>query len=204
MAMSGLISNRNFGSFVASGNSYRLRKDVSLQRGGISVSGVSVIRYGNWNGKERVSRCQHTMHCRMDSCLEENVSKQIQMFDNKRELFSPLSRQSKHCSNFKLKACKKSYSYLCSARFGSSNVGQRKVNRFRACYKSEDNDIEEPKIDRLQSTEGTGEAILLEGNLNQISPWWQQFPKRWVIVLLCFTAFLLCNMDRVSNIFFCL
>lgn len=29
-------------------------------------------------------------------------------------------------------------------------------------------------------------------------PWWEQFPKRWVIVLLCFSAFLLCNMDRVS------
>lgn len=23
------------------------------------------------------------------------------------------------------------------------------------------------------------------------------FPKRWVIVVLCFSAFLLCNMDRV-------
>ncbi|XP_022732202.1 sodium-dependent phosphate transport protein 1, chloroplastic isoform X4 [Durio zibethinus] len=29
-------------------------------------------------------------------------------------------------------------------------------------------------------------------------PWWEQFPKRWVIVLLCFSAFLLCNMDRVN------
>lgn len=26
-----------------------------------------------------------------------------------------------------------------------------------------------------------------------------EFPKRWVIVLLCFSAFLLCNMDRVSD-----
>ncbi|XP_004500238.1 sodium-dependent phosphate transport protein 1, chloroplastic isoform X2 [Cicer arietinum] len=30
------------------------------------------------------------------------------------------------------------------------------------------------------------------------SPWWQVFPKRWVIVILCFSAFLLCNMDRVN------
>lgn len=28
--------------------------------------------------------------------------------------------------------------------------------------------------------------------------WWEEFPKRWVIVILCFSAFLLCNMDRVS------
>ena len=83
-----------------------------------------------------------------------------------------------------------SYSYLSSAPFGSSDVGQRKVNMFCACYKSEDNDIGETMIDRL-STEGTGEAILLEGNLNQISPWRQQFPKRWVIVLLCFTAWVI-------------
>ncbi|XP_058743972.1 ascorbate transporter, chloroplastic-like [Vicia villosa] len=198
MAMSGLISNRNFGSFVASGNSYRSQKDSSLQRGGISVSGVSVTRYGNWIGKERVSRCQHTMHCRIGSTLEESVSKQIQMFDERREVFSPLSRRSNCCSNFKLKACKKSCSYLSSAPFSSSNVGRRKVNTLRACYKSEDSDIGEPKIDRLQSTEGSGEAILLDGNLSQVSPWWQQFPKRWVIVLLCFTAFLLCNMDRVN------
>lgn len=31
-----------------------------------------------------------------------------------------------------------------------------------------------------------------------IVPWWELFPRRWVIVLLCFSAFLLCNMDRVS------
>ncbi|KZV25742.1 putative anion transporter 1, chloroplastic [Dorcoceras hygrometricum] len=30
------------------------------------------------------------------------------------------------------------------------------------------------------------------------TPWLKQFPKRWVIVVLCFSAFLLCNMDRVN------
>ncbi|KAJ3693050.1 hypothetical protein LUZ60_012145 [Juncus effusus] len=29
-------------------------------------------------------------------------------------------------------------------------------------------------------------------------PWWKEFPKRWTVVLLCFFAFLLCNMDRVN------
>lgn len=29
----------------------------------------------------------------------------------------------------------------------------------------------------------------------------EKFPKRWVIVILCFSAFLLCNMDRVSSCF---
>lgn len=31
-------------------------------------------------------------------------------------------------------------------------------------------------------------------------PWWEEFPKRWIIVVLCFSAFLLCNMDRVSSL----
>lgn len=41
-----------------------------------------------------------------------------------------------------------------------------------------------------------GENIIAENEIR----WWEkdQFPKRWVIVLLCFSAFLLCNMDRVS------
>ena len=43
-----------------------------------------------------------------------------------------------------------------------------------------------------------GPDAILVGDTSNISPWWQQFPKRWTIVLLCFFAFLLCNMDRVS------
>ncbi|XP_017977628.1 PREDICTED: ascorbate transporter, chloroplastic isoform X4 [Theobroma cacao] len=34
--------------------------------------------------------------------------------------------------------------------------------------------------------------------MQEAVPWWQSFPKRWFIVLLCFAAFLLCNMDRVN------
>lgn len=206
---------------ILAGNSSGSQMDLSLQRGGISVSGVSVRRYGGWIGKDPLSRCQHVMHSQINSPLEERVSKQMQAFDNKGEHFSPLSRQSIRCLNFKLKASR-SHSYLSSAPLSGSNVEQREVfrlglikrkhpqtevgkaNIFRVSYKSEEYDIGETKMDRLQSTEGTGEAILVDGNMQQISPWWQQFPKRWVIVLLCFSAFLLCNMDRVSNFFWCL
>ncbi|WJX92647.1 Ascorbate transporter, chloroplastic, variant 2 [Trifolium repens] len=211
MTMSGLISNRNFGSFIASGNSYKSQKDLSSQRGGISVSGALVTWYGDRIAKDPLSRCQNAMHSHIGSSLEERVSKQIQTFNNKREIFSLLSQQSSRCSNFKLKTCKRSHSHLSSAPFSSSYIKQfglskrkhrqpevGKANKFRVCYKSEEYEFAEPNIDKLKSTEGTGEAILLEGNLHQISPWWQQFPKRWVIVLLCFTAFLLCNMDRVN------
>lgn len=47
------------------------------------------------------------------------------------------------------------------------------------------------KVLRTDDDGGGGNAITV--------PWWEQFPRRWVIVLLCFSAFLLCNMDRVSN-----
>ncbi|XP_078148225.1 putative anion transporter 4, chloroplastic isoform X2 [Carex rostrata] len=44
------------------------------------------------------------------------------------------------------------------------------------------------------------EAVLIGGEaIEEVAlPWWQQFPKRWTIVLMCFMAFLLCNMDRVN------
>lgn len=67
------------------------------------------------------------------------------------------------------------------------------VIRTRAGYKSEDYDITGEGLESLVSSEGASEAILVD----QTKPWWE-LPKRWVIVLLCFTAFLLCNMDRVS------
>lgn len=83
-------------------------------------------------------------------------------------------------------------------------LGVRKLSKVnRACvhYRSEEYDIDETKVDPVVSDEGTGEAIQLKGNGAPVSPWWQQLPKRWLIVLLCFTAFLLCNMDRVSILF---
>ena len=43
------------------------------------------------------------------------------------------------------------------------------------------------------------ESVLV-GETSEVSPWWQKFPKRWTIVVLCFFSFLLCNMDRVSHL----
>ncbi|KAL2335984.1 hypothetical protein Fmac_010430 [Flemingia macrophylla] len=198
MTMSGLISNRNFASFLASGNGYRSGKDISAQRGGISISDVSVAK------DIPFSRWQHKMYLPLEG--------RVRTSHNKGEHCSLVSRQSSQLRASGRSCC----SFLSSAPYGSNNVEQREVyrlglskrkhertgvgegNKFRACYKSEEYDIAETKMNPLQSAEGTGEAILLEGNLQQVSPWWHQFPKRWVIVLLCFAAFLLCNMDRVN------
>lgn len=70
------------------------------------------------------------------------------------------------------------------------------VTRTRAGFKSEDYEITGTDLDSVLSSEETNEVILAEG-IGQSNPWWKQFPKRWVMVLLCFGAFLLCNMDRV-------
>ncbi|CAN1308904.1 Ascorbate transporter, chloroplastic [Linum perenne] len=80
------------------------------------------------------------------------------------------------------------------------HFGSSKINRTCAYYKSEEEyDIPvEAAIDSLNSADGSGEAALVEGNVEQAGPWWKELPKRWVIVMLCFTAFLLCNMDRVN------
>lgn len=79
-----------------------------------------------------------------------------------------------------------------------NEYGNGKINRSLANYKSEESDITEGVVDSLPSADGSAEAVLVEGNLPNATPWWQQFPRRWVIVLLCFASFLLCNMDRVS------
>ena len=68
------------------------------------------------------------------------------------------------------------------------------VMRTRAEFKSEEHDFETPV-----SPEGASEASLPEG-AEPAKTWGSQFPKRWVMVLLCFAAFLLCNMDRVRLI----
>eukprot|EP01018_Ginkgo_biloba_P018642 Gb_01307 [translate_table: standard] len=41
------------------------------------------------------------------------------------------------------------------------------------------------------------DTVISQQDTEKDAPWWQEFPKRWVIVVLCFFAFLLCNMDRV-------
>lgn len=69
--------------------------------------------------------------------------------------------------------------------------------RTRADFKSEELDIRDSELEPLVSSEGVSGAVLLKG-VEQGKPWWEQFPKRWVMVLLCFSAFLLCNMDRVN------
>ena len=51
-------------------------------------------------------------------------------------------------------------------------------------------------MDSLKSLEGAGEVVFAEENLQNVSPWWQQFPKSWVIALLCFAAICISIMQH--------
>ncbi|KAJ7523416.1 hypothetical protein O6H91_18G050400 [Diphasiastrum complanatum] len=62
------------------------------------------------------------------------------------------------------------------------------------------------RTDNSQSTDSpklltkveTQAEVVLPAQKGAVLPWWKTLPKRWSIVLLCFFAFLLCNMDRVN------
>ncbi|KAK7394757.1 hypothetical protein VNO78_15295 [Psophocarpus tetragonolobus] len=206
MALGGLVSNRNFTSFIGPESVYQSGKDLSPQRRGISCAYVAC--YGGQIEKDSFTRCWHGMSFHAKQLLNEKVSKPIPTFHDEVQHCSSLSQNFVHM-NMKLKAGRRCQSYLSSDPYGSSLIQQKAVygpglkklgkeKMARVHYKSEDYDMTETNVDPLASTEGTGEAILMEGNVPQVSSWWQQFPKRWVIVLLCFAAFLLCNMDRVN------
>ncbi|XP_012489964.1 ascorbate transporter, chloroplastic [Gossypium raimondii] len=173
MAMSGLVSNRNFGHFIGSGILCRGEQAILLPRG------------------ERLSV----------AVVHGNIVKPISVSPNGRQLILlSLHHSDKSHRDYPQQISKGSFA-CCS--FSSSSPGgwleagdKDKIveNRTSAFYKSEEYDITEAKLDSLPSPDENNEAILVERDI----PWWQSFPKRWVIVLLCFAAFLLCNMDRVN------
>lgn len=82
-----------------------------------------------------------------------------------------------------------------------SLIGGRKSWRVWTDVKSKPCDVaadsERDSLNKFGSA--LNDSILRNGEavIDEI-PWWEEFPKRWMIVLLCFSAFLLCNMDRVS------
>ncbi|TVU34077.1 hypothetical protein EJB05_15903 [Eragrostis curvula] len=63
--------------------------------------------------------------------------------------------------------------------------------------KRSDCKAEQYEITGSPSSDVPADAVMV-GDTNEVSNWWQEFPKRWTIVLLCFFSFLLCNMDRVN------
>ncbi|KAG2330988.1 hypothetical protein Bca52824_002168 [Brassica carinata] len=177
MAIGGLISNRNLGFFIGSGNE----------------RGILYQRLGGLNGAELPNRVVMHLCCQRSNALSPS--------HQQRQFLSLQAATLQHALGHRRRSfgCFLLPGMGARLRFGDNikESGNSKINRSRASYKSEEES--DGVVDSLPSADGSAEAILVQGNLqNAASPWWQQFPRRWVIVLLCFASFLLCNMDRVN------
>lgn len=80
--------------------------------------------------------------------------------------------------------------------------GERGGGKAWADVKSEPYEVSDSISEPLKFEDVVSNVVVEEEDLDNVGPWWESFPKRWVIVLLCFSAFLLCNMDRVSSFHF--
>ncbi|BFG22004.1 hypothetical protein CerSpe_082780 [Prunus speciosa] len=205
MAISGLISNRNLGSFIDSGKVCQTNHAVVHRKGERLYNQGKAFYQTLCTPRGSVSKYSYSPYLRAISSSDANILKPTgRVHDEGDRLYLIMSLQSGIRSQSiitKQRSTGRCKNYLSSNHSSSSCILSRKldkVNRTRAYYKSEDNDITKPEVDSLSSIEGSSEAVLADGNVLKVSSWWEQFPKRWVIVLLCFTAFLLCNMDRVN------
>ncbi|KAJ4848296.1 hypothetical protein Tsubulata_047883, partial [Turnera subulata] len=184
MAIGSLISNRNFGSFLGSGQA------LSHQRGPRSAP--------NAPGSIFFRKLQGQMTTGVASGFSYSPFLQV-VGHSDEKIFNALATYPRQRRR-RCECCLSSDNSI--DHWLRPNGGQcrfARVNRLRAFYKPEEYDIPDTPVESLKSLEGSGEAVLVEGNVQgTTSPWWEQFPKRWVIVLLCFVAFLLCNMDRVN------
>lgn len=190
MAIGGFISNRNFGSFIGSGKVCPTGRAISRHRG--ERSGIASARYAQG------SIFYESLHCQMANGFTSGSScssfLQVAGHLDKKNL-KPLAtypQQRRGRCKCCLSVDPSLGSWLRPNKGKCQHFNHVKAIRTRTYYKSEEYDITEPAaLDSMKAAEGSSEVVLA-------SSWWEQVPKRWVIVLLCFTAFLLCNMDRVN------
>ncbi|XP_068645709.1 ascorbate transporter, chloroplastic-like [Aristolochia californica] len=210
MAVESLISSRNFGLFLVSGKAndteqaaiHRQRQNASVTRARL-LQGY--LKHKDIIPKNYTSCTARSFHpTRLSGLLSERTANLRVPFLGEMNHPFPNSLEKGlsdglHHANTKCKFSTRCVSFLSSDSSGGSWFQPRKLDklgisdgqcqpseirlatRTRADFKSEPYDITGPKLESLNS-----------------SYWWEQFPKRWVVVLLCFSAFLLCNMDRVN------
>ncbi|XP_022974609.1 ascorbate transporter, chloroplastic-like [Cucurbita maxima] len=210
MAIGSLVSNRNFGSFVGSGKLCKIEKTVS--HSAVERSVIFAAQYGKSNmffrksHGLRLSNCSLKISCSTflhamtqdgkilkppGVCTDKTVGRRLPFVQSTISWSRGKSRCYPHCTA----------AYILTSGpiwLQCQNFRHVKVNQTSAHYKSNDFDITKGDVDALAWAEGSGDALFIEGNDQIVSPWWDRFPKRWVIVMLCFFAFLLCNMDRVN------
>ncbi|XAR63048.1 hypothetical protein NMG60_11022849 [Bertholletia excelsa] len=226
MAIGSVLSNRDFGSFVGSGKVYKKEQDTAVHRRewsgfvsgqyshrkmfckSTSVRGESCflskcLFYPSHHlsapsyRKALRSNITHEYHGEHTLLLSQNHGDKFRGINSNQRIRAickchPFSTS---CSNYWAQPRKLDWFGITNREHPLSECV--KINMTRAEYRSEEYDITGMKLDSFVPSEGPSEAFLVEG-VQQTKRWWEQFPKRWVIVLLCFSAFLLCNMDRVN------
>ncbi|KAL7158758.1 hypothetical protein ABFS83_02G164500 [Erythranthe nasuta] len=195
MAIGAVLSHRNFGSFVGCGRlchgeaaRARLRSEHS------SVAAVQCayektidsklyLHHGRHQSKREFHQSDSASRVKVDPPLSisHRLSKKFKGINTRRIIRGCCLSSAYSEGNWVQPGKLDNYGFIDGQKLASKHST---VMRTRADFKSQEN-------------EGTGEDVLLEG-VEPTKPWWQKFPKRWLMVLLCFAAFLLCNMDRVN------
>ncbi|KAF5199710.1 Ascorbate transporter protein [Thalictrum thalictroides] len=220
MALSGVISSRSFGSFLGSGKAYEPEQATAHKGEHLSGASASCARGNSFKKRLCISRGNHS-YMSVSPIVHRNfLSRKITM-KQKPALEHPLlsytkSKEICQTVNLKRRIQGRCECLLTSDPFNAfwsqprkldklgisdtqcQRIEYRKATRTQVNYKSEPYDITGPNLDSMNSSDVPNEIVLAEGNEQKTSSWQAQFPKRWVIVLLCFFAFLLCNMDRVN------
>ncbi|XP_020079666.1 ascorbate transporter, chloroplastic-like isoform X2 [Ananas comosus] len=217
MAMGAVLSSRSFVSPLVSGKEYRLKRTTAHDRKAHSPSSAEQFV---WGGIYILSARREDSYIARSSFFPSRISCTLgntimmKRLVSLGELRYPLSNSLGNGStgkmpniNFKRRLRARTECFISSDPTNNSWIQQGKLNnigryrlaiRTRADFKSEQYEITGPQPESFSSSEASSEAVLPGGNVRDVSRWWEQFPKRWLIVLLCFFAFLLCNMDRVN------
>ncbi|KAL8138526.1 hypothetical protein V2J09_004527 [Rumex salicifolius] len=219
MAIGGVISCRSFGSSPASGKLCQLDRDIPRH------NGQGVLLHHAFHHQARsclTSKCSHCSVTHLVSKLSWTSARHASISGNEWGSTSLLSQQSSDKfgtlnSTPRLRGrvvCAFSKNaYLSPIKWTSSSIQSRKVDNLfgqdEICsqaknakgvhaYQSGEYGMAEANFESMSSTDGADEVVLSGEHSDKVQPWWAQLSKRWVIVLLCFTSFLLCNMDRVN------
>ncbi|XP_019190403.1 PREDICTED: ascorbate transporter, chloroplastic [Ipomoea nil] len=178
MAIGSVLSHRNFGSFIGSGITSQAERCTSIH-GGVRV-GFAAMR--------------STLPFQGEGCQPSQLGIELRVINPSPRLRRCTCCQAAATSSGSSWIQPRKLDNLCFFNKQSQKIKYGVQRRAHADFKSEEYGI----TGALESfVSPDGEAALIDG-AEQAKPWWEQFPKRWVIVLLCFAAFLLCNMDRVN------
>ncbi|KAL9234481.1 hypothetical protein vseg_009351 [Gypsophila vaccaria] len=220
MAIGGVISNSSIFSFLSPGKSCHRRNGVSSFKN--EAFGLSIRLWGKRVHYEKshrlnknclTSKCSHCSLVCTTNVADLRTSRYCRAaYDdsghslslNSPGCFKRVEGLSKCSANPNL-GCRQSTSVssLKANKFLVDNSTSQLFNRVNnhviiAHYQSEEVDGAEASFESLGSPEGESEAVLRDNNAQKRTSLSEPLPKRWVIVLLCFAAFLLCNMDRVN------